>query len=309
MVIMGVNMLGLFPALRKLRLCMPGALAGKIGACQDGVGRLVRNGPLMVGLLNGLMPCGPLQSMQIVALASGNPFAGALSMFLFSLGTVPLMLGLGSLVSALGRKFTKWVMTVGAILVVVLGLALLSQGGSLSGVLQPNRLIIIILGLCAVGIVSAIPFRRVGNRAVLATATLVLAAVAIFAWNPGADANTKVEEGGSVQIVDGKQVVKSTLAPGRYPNITVAVGTPVKWTIYAPEGSINGCNGSIIIPEYGIDHYAFQTGDNVIEFMPGETGRFTYSCWMGMIRGSITVAEDVVAEAGDSPAAREKRSI
>ena len=45
--------------------------------------------------------------MQIVALASGSPFAGALSMFLFSLGTVPLMLGLGSLVAALGKNSPK----------------------------------------------------------------------------------------------------------------------------------------------------------------------------------------------------------
>ena len=58
------------------------------------------------------MPCGPLQSMQIVALACQNPFSGALSMFLFSLGTVPLMLGLGSLVSILGKRFAKKMTTV-----------------------------------------------------------------------------------------------------------------------------------------------------------------------------------------------------
>jgi plastocyanin domain-containing protein len=29
----------------------------------------------------------------------------------------------------------------------------------------------------------------------------------------------------------------------------------------------------------------------VIEFTPEKTGRFSYSCWMGMIRGSITVVE------------------
>lgn len=66
--------------------------------------------------------------MQIVALASGSPFAGALSMFLFSLGTVPLILGLGSLVAALGKKISKAVNHAGSILVAVLGLAMLSQG-------------------------------------------------------------------------------------------------------------------------------------------------------------------------------------
>ena len=128
MVIMGINMLGFFPWLRKFTIRMPKFLARKIGKQ-----RAKTNRPFLVGILNGFMPCGPLQSMWIVALASGNPFSGALSMFLFSLGTVPLMLGLGSIVSALGKKFTDKAMTVGAVLVVVLGLAMLSQGGSLSG--------------------------------------------------------------------------------------------------------------------------------------------------------------------------------
>lgn len=124
MVIMGVNMLGLFPILRKLQPHLPKIFSRKSHKTKS---------PLIVGLLNGLMPCGPLQSMQIVALASANPITGAVSMLLFSLGTVPLMFGLGSVVYALGKKFTQKMMDIGAILVVVLGLAMLSQGGSLSG--------------------------------------------------------------------------------------------------------------------------------------------------------------------------------
>jgi len=64
-------------------------------------------GPFTVGLLNGLMPCGPLQAMQIYALSTGNPLKGALSMLLFSLGTVPLMFGLGALGSLLSRRLRK----------------------------------------------------------------------------------------------------------------------------------------------------------------------------------------------------------
>lgn len=65
MIIMGINMLGIFPWLRRFNLRMPKCLAVKIG------GKKVESGqPLLVGLLNGLMPCGPLQSMQLVALAS-----------------------------------------------------------------------------------------------------------------------------------------------------------------------------------------------------------------------------------------------
>jgi plastocyanin domain-containing protein len=95
----------------------------------------------------------------------------------------------------------------------------------------------------------------------------------------------------NIPIVDGKQIVNSTLTSGRYPNITVQVGTPVQWTIDVPEGTINGCNNRMLIRDYGIE-YSFQTGENVIEFTPTKVGTNRYSCWMGMIRGTITVVEE-----------------
>jgi len=289
MVIMGINMLGIFPWLRTLNPRMPKIFARKVGA-----EKAKSKSPLIVGLLNGLMPCGPLQSMQIVALASGNPLVGALSMLLFSLGTVPLMLGLGSIVSALGKKFTQKVMSVGAVLVVVLGLAMLSQGGSLSGFLPPDLLLPIILALSAAGVVSSIPFRKPSYKVVGAVATLGITVVILMSWG---QLNTTFngKAGGSVpdssiQIADGKQVINSSLSSGKYPNITVQAGTPVKWVINAPKGSINGCNNRMLINDYGIE-YSFKTGENVIEFTPTKTGTVRYNCWMGMIRGTITVVE------------------
>ena len=129
MVIMGINMLGIFPVLRRFQIRFPKRSAIKINQKKRTEKR-----PFVIGLLNGLMPCGPMQSMQIIAFGSGNPFSGAIAMLMFSLGTVPLMLGLGSLVSALGKKYTKIVMRIGCILVVVLGLAMFSQGAALSGI-------------------------------------------------------------------------------------------------------------------------------------------------------------------------------
>ncbi len=131
MVVMGINMLGIFPKLRQLQMRFPRLIGFKIITKKK-----TQNNPFVVGLLNGLMPCGPMQSIQIIALGSGNPISGAMSMLMFSLGTVPLMLGLGGLVSALGKKYTTIVMRIGSILVVVLGLALFSQGLSLAGIKQ-----------------------------------------------------------------------------------------------------------------------------------------------------------------------------
>lgn len=286
MVIMGINMLGLFPWLRKFTIRMPKSLVRKVWNQKAKAPR-----PFLVGILNGFMPCGPLQSMWIVALAAGNPFAGALSMFLFSLGTVPFMLGLGSIVSVLGRRFTDQVMRIGAVLVVVLGLAMLSQGGSLSGWISPDLLLVLIIAFCIVGVLFSIP---VENRAVkslvkAAFPVIVVGAYALWIFQGTLVQNSSAAEN-NAEVVDGVQVVSSTLQAGRYPNITVQAGVPVKWVIDAPDGSINGCNNRILISDYGIE-YTFHTGENVIEFTPVNVGTVRYSCWMGMIRGNIFVMD------------------
>lgn len=297
MVIMGINMLGLFPWLRKINPGMPKFLALKINRK-----KLKSSQPFIIGLLNGLMPCGPLQSMQIIALASGNPFVGALSMLLFSLGTVPLMLGLGSIVSALGKKFARTVMNIGSILVVVLGLAMLSQGGSLSGLLLPNRLLMLIIILSILGVIASLPFRQTACRmaGLAIIAVILIAAPNCLSHLAGTVSLEEVAAGAEKsEVSDDIQVVNSTLSPGSYPNITVQAGIPVKWVIDAPAGSINGCNYKMIINEYGIEH-AFEEGENVIEFTPTQTGSFSYSCWMGMIHGTIYVTDSDTANA--SPA-------
>ncbi len=127
MVIMGLNMLNVFPWLRRLNPRLPRFFTDKIDAQRDG------KGPLYVGLLNGLMPCGPLQAMQLFALSTGDPVKGALSMLVFSLGTVPLMFGLGALSSVLTKKHTAKMMTISAVLVILLGAVMFSRGMALGG--------------------------------------------------------------------------------------------------------------------------------------------------------------------------------
>lgn len=251
MVIMGINMLGIFPWLRRLNPRMPKFIAVRIQKQKS-----KSSSPFFVGLLNGLMPCGPLQAMQIYALSTGNPFSGALSMFLFSIGTVPLMFFLGALSTVLSKKFSSRVMTAGAVLVVVLGLSMFTQGVSLAGI-SPSA---ILPGLAGIS----------GNQQ---------------------------ESSDQIKIEDGVQVINSTLSPGRYPNIKVQAGIPVKWIIDAPAGSINGCNNRMIIRAYGIE-YSFHTGENVVEFTPDKTGKIPYSCWMGMIRGSINVTKEGETDGG-----------
>ena len=275
MVVMGVNMLGIFPGLRKLRIHIP--KFGKNVKLKSG--RKPRT-PFFVGLCNGFMPCGPLQSMQVVALASGSPLAGALSMFCFSLGTVPLMLGFGSAVSMLGKRFTRQVLKVGAILVVVMGLSMMAQGGTLSG----------LNGKATVAFLAENTDSKVevdGNNSDSTTENKTISKGT--ADTEKASETTTTASTVTSANADETQYVTSTLQAGRsYPDITVKAGEPVKWTVEAPDGSINGCNYKIIQQELGIEH-AFDEGENVIEFTPEKAGTYTYTCWMGMITGKIYV--------------------
>jgi len=132
MIIMGVNMLGMFPRLAGLLPRLPRGLSSRI--VNSGSGR----GPFIVGILNGFMPCGPLQSIQIYALGTGSALSGAISMFLFSLGTVPLMLGFGSITSILPPRFHGRILKVSALLVLILGSGMILRGMSLNGISLPG---------------------------------------------------------------------------------------------------------------------------------------------------------------------------
>jgi copper ion binding protein len=132
MAVLGVRMLGIFPWLSNLRIRIPGFGGGRLGAAAG------RRGPFVVGLLNGLMPCGPLQTVQVYALGTGSVFAGALSMFLFSLGTVPLLLGFGALGALLSSRFTRGLARASGVLVAALGVVMFTRGLSLFGVALPR---------------------------------------------------------------------------------------------------------------------------------------------------------------------------
>jgi len=117
MVIMGLNLLGLMSGLRSLMPRMPHI---KLPSSAYG--------PVIVGLLNGFMPCGPLQAVQLYALSTGSAVQGALAMFFFGLGTVPAMFGFGSFSTALGKRFTSNILKASGIFVIVLGVIAAQRG-------------------------------------------------------------------------------------------------------------------------------------------------------------------------------------
>lgn len=234
MVLMGFSLLGIFPFLRRITPHLPSALTRKIYSAHK-----KQHGAFLIGFLNGFMPCGPLQAMWIVALVSGSPLSGTLSMLFFSLGTLPLMLGFSSIISIIGKKKAGIVMKAGAILVVVMGLSMVSQGYTLGGIKEEG---------------------------------------------------IKSFDKKTIELQDGKQLIKSRLEINKYPDITVRKGIPVRWEIQADKNSLTGCNYRMILRDFKLG-VEMGYGTNVIEFTPEKTGDFKYTCWMGMINGKIKVVE------------------
>lgn len=259
MLLMGLSMLGWLPWWLVPRV--PAFLSVKAGKASAG------KGPLVVGLLNGLMPCGPLQAMQLYALATGSALTGALSMLLFSLGTVPLMLGAGVAFSALKGKFTYVIQRVSAVFVVFFAVVMAFSALSLAGVRPQGS-----------GSLPAAPAAPTAAPKQEETQSLLQQAL------------DKGYLPATVQ--NGMQTIQANLNPSVYPFIIVQKGVPVEFTITADEGSITGCNQTVVFPEYQVKK-ALQPGDNVITFTPEESGIVPYTCWMGMLDGRILVVDDL----------------
>lgn len=129
MILLGMKMLNIIhiPRFIKFKVVIPKFISNNINKNNALT-------PFFIGIANGFMPCGPLQTMQLYALGTGSFVKGALSMFLFSLGTVPLMLGFGAITSILGARLNKKILKISSVLVIVLGIIMANRGLALSGV-------------------------------------------------------------------------------------------------------------------------------------------------------------------------------
>jgi len=94
----------------------------------------VYKGPFFTGLLSGLfIACGPLQAMYLYAAGSGGFFTGMTGLAAFGLGTLPVMLGFGSLTTVISHKTTKKILKVSAVIVLILGIIMLNRGLTVMG--------------------------------------------------------------------------------------------------------------------------------------------------------------------------------
>lgn len=85
---------------------------------------------LVMGALNGLLPCGLVYSALLLAASSGHAWSGAWGMALFGLGTFPALLILDFGAAALGTRFRQIMLRAAGILMLLVGLQMLLRGGA-----------------------------------------------------------------------------------------------------------------------------------------------------------------------------------
>lgn len=87
----------------------------------------------LLGVSTYFLPCGFTQSMQVYVLGLADPVKSALTMFLFSLGTVPALLAIGTMTSFTKTKWYPWFIKTMGIVVFLVGTGYLLNFFSLRG--------------------------------------------------------------------------------------------------------------------------------------------------------------------------------
>jgi sulfite exporter TauE/SafE len=125
MLALGIQMLGLMPGIKSLRLQMPPAFKRWNETLVE---RRSRAAAFVLGALTFFLPCGFTQALQLYVLAKADPVAGALTMFVFSLGTLPVLMGLSFATSFSAGNFKRYFFRFAGAAVIVLSLSGIHQG-------------------------------------------------------------------------------------------------------------------------------------------------------------------------------------
>ena len=132
MVIIGLQLLNVFPWLNNIQVKMPKFIAHRIyGASEQ---KMFKPGSaFLFGGATFFLPCGFTQALQLYVLGTGSFVAGALTMLAFSLGTMPALISLGAFTSFAKGITQKYFTIFSALLVIVLGILNLTPGFNLVG--------------------------------------------------------------------------------------------------------------------------------------------------------------------------------
>lgn len=135
MLLLGINLLGVFHWSRRLQPAMPKFLSRHA----HGVSKINHTlTPLLVGIATFFLPCGFTQSMQIYTLSTGSFTSGALTMGAFALGTLPVLSAISfSSFSIHNKAYAGIFFKTAGLIVILFGLYNLMNALVVAGLMQP----------------------------------------------------------------------------------------------------------------------------------------------------------------------------
>lgn len=116
MLILGMNLLDIFPWAKKFQFSPPKILSKR---ALDASKITHSVAPFLIGIATFFLPCGFTQSMQVYTLSTGNFLNGGLTMLAFALGTLPVLalMSFASLTIKPGVKSRMFFKTAGLIVI------------------------------------------------------------------------------------------------------------------------------------------------------------------------------------------------
>lgn len=122
MVLLGLQLLELFPKLSAWKLTLPKRVARLFGVQTHSQKEYSHGRAALLGALTFFLPCGFTQAVQLFVVTQGDALQGALIMGTFALGTAPGLLGIGGLSSIAKGPLGRYFFRAAGIAVIALGI-------------------------------------------------------------------------------------------------------------------------------------------------------------------------------------------
>ncbi len=82
----------------------------------------------LIGLINGLLPCGPLYLAFIISTGTGNTFNSTIFMLMYGLGTIPLLFSITLLGNFISMTVRNKINNLLPVLIVIIGILFILRG-------------------------------------------------------------------------------------------------------------------------------------------------------------------------------------